>query len=56
MELSDGERKLLLLGLFDLYLTHEDIEQSPLNTDDIKALAAKLGGKPDDTLFGADRL
>jgi hypothetical protein len=51
VELTYQERDLLLLGLFELRITHLE---NDARWDAITALAAKLGGDPAAMFFGAD--
>jgi hypothetical protein len=50
MKLSHRERDLVLRGLFELTITN--VEDDELRRE-VKALAAKLGGKPKKMFFGA---
>jgi hypothetical protein len=64
MDLSEGERALILAALFELQLTRSAFDGDPdahrvpfarIGHDDILSLVNKLGGERDAAMFGAYR-
>src|SRR5436190_8954200 len=64
MDLTEGERDLVLAALLELQLTRSTFDDDPdadrvpfarISHDDILALVDKLGGDRDTALFGAYR-
>jgi hypothetical protein len=50
LELTDGERDLILAGLFELTITYVEYDEK---RERCKSLARKLGGDPDAKFFRA---